>query len=172
MCGVIGIINKEDVAVRLFYGLIALQHRGQDAAGIVTNTGNELFVKKDNGLVRSIFSENDLKELQGNKGIAHTRYSTVGSASKVNSQPLFVNSTNKIAMAHNGNITNYEELKELLSDLCIFFTTTVDIEPLLQLFAIKYEKTKDFFEAARYILEKVNGSYSVVGIIAGKGCLR
>jgi amidophosphoribosyltransferase len=169
MCGIAGIINNEDVSTKLFYSLMALQHRGQDAAGIITNNANEFFVKKDTGLAKDIFSSEALKSLKGNKGIAHTRYSTIGSASKLNSQPLFVNSTEKIAMAHNGNITNYEELKSILSELCIFFTTTVDIEPLLYLFAIKYEKTRDFFEAAKYILETVEGSYSVVGMIAGKG---
>lgn len=169
MCGVIGIINQEDIAIKLFYGLMSVQHRGQDTAGILTSQDDEFFISKNKGLVQDIFDKNNLKKLKGNIGIAHTRYSTIGYGSKSNSQPLFVNATHKIGMVHNGNITNYEELKQILGKKCIFLTTTVDIEPVLNLFTVKYEETKDFFKAAEYILNTVKGSYSIVGVIAGKG---
>lgn len=169
MCGVIGMISQEDVSVKLYYGLSVLQHRGQDASGMITSQENELFVKKGTGLVSDILTGDVLEKLKGKTGIGHTRYSTIGRASTLNSQPLFINSTNKIAMAHNGNITNYNELKDDLANSCIFFSTTVDIEPVLHMFTNQYEKTKDFFGSAKYILENVKGAYSAVGIIAGKG---
>ncbi|MBU1201991.1 MAG: amidophosphoribosyltransferase [Nanoarchaeota archaeon] len=169
MCGIIGIINNDEVNVKLFYSLISLQHRGQDAAGMITSQGNELFVRKDLGLVQEIFNIDNITKFKGNIGIGQTRYSTIGSASKENSQPLFINSNDKIALAHNGNVTNYTELKELLAKQHIFFTTTVDLEPVLHLFTIRYNETKDFFEAAKYIMQTIKGAYSIVGIIAGKG---
>ncbi|RJQ17298.1 amidophosphoribosyltransferase [Candidatus Woesearchaeota archaeon] len=169
MCGVIGIVDSEQVSFQLFCGLMALQHRGQDAAGIITSNDNTVFVKKSTGLVQQIFPEQELQKLQGTMGIAQTRYSTIGHASSINAQPLFVNATNKIAMAHNGNITNYLELKANLSEKGVFLTTTIDIEPALHLFAAKYEKTKDFFASAKHVLQTLEGSYSIVGFISDKG---
>ncbi len=169
MCGVIGMISKENVNVKLYYGLNVLQHRGQDACGMITSRDNDLFVKKGTGLVPEVLTNDDVDKLEGNIGIGHTRYSTIGKASTLNSQPMFINSTRKIAMAHNGNITNYGELRAALAKSCIFFSTTVDIEPVLHLFTKEYEATQDFFKTAEKVLKKVKGSYSIVGIIAGKG---
>ncbi|MBN1646111.1 amidophosphoribosyltransferase [Candidatus Woesearchaeota archaeon] len=169
MCGVIGIINSEDVSLKLFYGLMSLQHRGQDAAGIATTKDNEVYLHKNTGLVSDVFCHEDLSELKGNMGIGHTRYSTVGVSSRSNTQPLYVNSTRKIAMAHNGNITNYAELQKILTRKGIFFISTVDVEPILRMFAYKYEKTKDFFAASDHVMQNVKGAYSIVGTIAGVG---
>jgi len=169
MCGVVGAIGKESVSLDLFLSLLTLQHRGQDAAGIITSDGKELFIKKDTGLVQSVFSDKDISELKGNIGIGHTRYSTIGSATQENAQPMSVNATEKIAMAFNGNITNYSELKSGLLRNGVFLSTTADLEPVLQLFASKYEDTKDFFESAKFVVDKIEGAYSIVGLIAGNG---
>lgn len=169
MSGVVGIIDTKDVGLRLYYSLMAIQHRGQDAAGILTNKDLEFYLKKDKGLVKSIFTDADLSTLLGNVGIGQTRYSTMGKASNTNTQPMYVNSKHKIAMVHDGNILNYEFLKSYLYEKNCFLTTNLDLEPLLNVFAIEYQKSNNYFESVKKVMEIVKGAYSVIGIISEKG---
>jgi amidophosphoribosyltransferase len=170
MCGILGIIDKKEaVFERTVLGLMALQHRGQDACGILTNEGKEFFLKKKKDTVGRAFKETDSKKLVGNISIGHTRYPTLGSLLLSDSQPLYVNSSRKVAMAQNGNVTNYFDLKKELTKKGMFLTTTVDAEPILLIFAEDYEKNNDFFKASEQVLKKVRGAYSLVGTIADKG---
>ncbi len=170
MCGVIGVIDlKKSVSKELYYGLLALQHRGQDNCGIVTISNSDVYTLKKKGLVLDVFTENNLKGLKGNIGIGQTRYSTIGALSNNNSQPLLLNTKNKIVMAHNGNITNYVDLKEQLYKKHIFMQTNIDIEPVLNVFSICYQETKDVFKAAKQVINKIKGGYSIVGAISEKG---
>jgi len=170
MCGIIGIIdNQEDVSYKLYYSLIFLQHRGQDACGIVTSENNKLYVKKKNGLALDSFSEDDLKLLVGKIGVAHNRYSTTGSIND-NTQPLIINSNkNKIVLAHNGNLINYSDLHSSLEKDGCFLTTDVDSEVIIYLIRRQYEFTKDIFESIKFVMSKIKGAYSVVGFIEDKG---
>src|ERR1700674_5092992 len=112
MCGILGIVAKSPVNQQLYDGLLVLQHRGQDAAGIVTAEGNRFHMHKGYGLVRDVFRTRNMRALAGNMGIAHTRYPTAGSAvSASEAQPLYVNSPFGIVLGHNGNLTNAEQLK-------------------------------------------------------------
>jgi amidophosphoribosyltransferase len=170
MCGIIGIIDKEkEVAERLMMGMMGLQHRGQDACGVITSSNNEMSIKRTKGTVSKLIENTDPAELKGKKGIGHTRYPTIGSSFNVDSQPLVINSTKRIVMAHNGNLINHFELEEDLRKHGTFLTTQVDIESLLQLFAQDYEANGDFFHAVKNVLKRAKGAYSVVGIIGGKG---
>src|SRR4029077_1606803 len=112
MCGIIGVVAKSPVNQLLYDGLLVLQHRGQDAAGMVTAEGSTFHMHKGSGLVRDVFRTRDMRNLQGNVGIAHCRYPTAGSAdNSAESQPLYVNSPFGIVLGHNGNLTNSEQLK-------------------------------------------------------------
>ena len=178
MCGILGIFSHKPVAQELYDGLIHLQHRGQDACGILTY--NEKFhIKRGAGLVRDSFVQEDIDILQGNMGIGHVRYPTSGSKSSVeNAQPLMIFSPYGIAMAHNGNLTNYTELREeLLTKDRAYFNTTSDSETILNVFALemqkRHENDKDFFEnicqSIEFVFNRCHGAYSVCGVIAGKG---
>lgn len=170
MCGILGIIDKkEPIFERTVLGLMTLQHRGQDACGILTNEGEEFFLKRRKDTVGRAFKAEDAKTMKGNIGLGHTRYPTLGSLLLSDSQPLFVNSTKKVAMAQNGNVTNYFDLKKELTSKGMFLSTTVDLEPILVIFAEDYEKNKDFFKASETVLKKVRGAYSLVGAIANEG---
>jgi amidophosphoribosyltransferase len=113
MCGIVGLLlanESENVNQMLFDGLTVLQHRGQDAAGIVTSERGRLHLRKDNGLVKDVFRTHHMIELRGNVGLGHTRYPTAGSSSCAEAQPLYTNYPYGICLAHNGNLTNTEEL--------------------------------------------------------------
>ncbi|HWQ94503.1 MAG TPA: amidophosphoribosyltransferase, partial [Gammaproteobacteria bacterium] len=112
MCGIIGIVAKSAVNQALYDGLTVLQHRGQDAAGIVTCDGDRLFMRKDNGMVRDVFHTRHMRDLHGNMGIGHARYPTAGCSTSAEAQPFYVNSPYGICLAHNGNLTNADELKK------------------------------------------------------------
>ncbi|MGE0082740.1 MAG: amidophosphoribosyltransferase, partial [Thiohalomonadaceae bacterium] len=112
MCGIIGIVAKSPVAQALYDGLTVLQHRGQDAAGIMTCDAGRLNLRKDNGLVRDVFQPQHMLRLTGNTGIGHVRYPTAGCSSSAEAQPFYVNSPYGIALAHNGNLTNTAQLQE------------------------------------------------------------
>ncbi|HEY5717163.1 MAG TPA: amidophosphoribosyltransferase, partial [Motiliproteus sp.] len=112
MCGIVGIVAKTNVNQSIFDALTVLQHRGQDAAGIVTCQGGRFNLRKDNGLVNEVFRTRHMRNLVGNMGIGHVRYPTAGSASVAEAQPFYVNSPYGIALAHNGNLTNAAELAE------------------------------------------------------------
>lgn len=176
MCGVIGIYGNNNVVYEIYEGLIALQHRGQDSAGIITY--NEMFhLKKGMGLVNNVFNEKNIARLQGKIGIGHVRYPTIGLGSAEDAQPFYINYPFGIAMAHNGNVTNYYELRELLEKK--FYrklTSYSDVEVILNIFGValeKHLKSNDFFKSlcasTREVFKYVKGSYSVVGIIADYG---
>ncbi len=177
MCGILGIFQHKPVATELYDGLIHLQHRGQDAAGILTYN-NHFHLKKGLGYVRDVFDQDHMERLEGNWGIGHTRYPTSGSKSDVeNAQPFYLSSPYGIAMAHNGDLTNYTSLKKELAEKdrrqC---NSSSDLEVLLHIFAATLESlpvTNSFFDAVclavETIFNRTKGAYSVVGIIAGKG---
>lgn len=110
MCGIVGIVGKSNVNQALYDALTVLQHRGQDAAGIVTCHDDKLYLRKDNGLVRDVFQQRHMQRLIGSVGIGHVRYPTAGSSSSAEAQPFYVNSPYGITLAHNGNLTNVEQL--------------------------------------------------------------
>jgi amidophosphoribosyltransferase len=112
MCGIVGAVCRGSVNQSLYDGLTVLQHRGQDAAGIMTCRRDRLHLRKDNGLVRDVFETRHMLNLQGNMGIGHVRYPTAGCESSAEAQPFYVNSPYGIALAHNGNLTNAEKLKD------------------------------------------------------------
>ncbi len=136
MCGIIGIAGRGPVNQSLFDGLTVLQHRGQDAAGIVTCDLGRLFLRKDNGLIRDVVRTRHMRNLPGNIGIGHVRYPTAGSSDSAEAQPFYVNSPFGITLAHNGNLTNAIQLKDELfrSDLR-HINTNSDSEILLNVFA-------------------------------------
>jgi amidophosphoribosyltransferase len=176
MCGVIGIYGNEDVVREIYQGLLAVQHRGQDAAGICTYDGR-FHTKKGNGLVRDIFSVENIKRLKGNIGIGHTRYPTIGGGRGEDAQPFLVSSPFGIMMAHNGNVINYAELEKVLSNtFCRHLNSDCDVEIILNVFAQKLSEFQtnelqpaQIFSAVEDVYNKVKGSYAVVGYIAGQG---
>ncbi|MDR9405697.1 MAG: amidophosphoribosyltransferase [Spiribacter sp.] len=179
MCGVIGMVAKSPVNQALYDGLTVLQHRGQDAAGIMTFDQGRLHLRKDNGLVRDVFSAEDMLQLQGNMGIGHCRYPTAGCSSSAESQPFYVNSPYGISLAHNGNLTNAEAIKRdlFLEDLR-HINTRSDSEILLNVFAHQLgEMGKlrinegDIFSAVSGIHERCRGGYAAVAMINGYGIL-
>ncbi len=135
-CGVCGVFGHEDSAKFTYFGLYALQHRGQESSGIVTSNGKNVYVHKDMGLVPEVFSESTLQKLQGHISIGHVRYSTTGASNIINTQPLMV--THKgttLAVAHNGNLVNSIELRQNLEEQGSIFQTTMDSEVVLHLMA-------------------------------------
>ncbi|NTU51480.1 MAG: amidophosphoribosyltransferase, partial [Candidatus Aminicenantes bacterium] len=176
MCGVIGIWENGPVIRDLYQGLLAMQHRGQDSAGVITFDGR-FHTKKGNGLVHDIFTPEAVAHLRGPIGVGHTRYPTIGGGGGEDAQPFQLNSPFGIIMAHNGNVANYRELRD---DLCEvshrLLNSDCDVEILLNLFAesLAREKTKTLapehiFRAVEAITRKVRGSYSVVAYIADQG---
>ena len=141
MCGIVGIVSTSNVNQALYDALTVLQHRGQDAAGIVTFQDERFYLRKDNGLVRDVFHTRHMHRLVGNVGIGHVRYPTAGSASSAESQPFYVNSPYGITLAHNGNLTNADELSQDLfrTDLR-HINTNSDSEVLLNVFAHELQK--------------------------------
>ena len=179
MCGIVGIFARSNVNQTLFDALTVLQHRGQDAAGIVTCEGNRFFMRKDNGLVNEVFRTRHMRRLVGNLGIGHVRYPTAGSSSSAEAQPFYVNSPYGIALAHNGNLTNAEQLADEIfrADLR-HVNTTSDSEVLLNVFAHELQQLgklnptpEDIFDAVTKVHQRCQGGYAVVAIITGYGVL-
>ena len=179
MCGITGIFSHKPVSGELYDSIIHLQHRGQDAAGIMTYD-DRMHKEKGMGLAREIFTEDTMKLLTGNIGISHNRYPTHGGFSHGEVQPFWTSVPYGIALAHNGNLTNYSELAESVTkEETRYLNTTSDTEVLLHVFADGLHKenppksSEEFFEllceSVNNINNKVQGSYSVVGIIIGKG---
>jgi amidophosphoribosyltransferase len=179
MCGIVGIYSERPVAAELYDSLVHLQHRGQDAAGILT-CGERFYPKHGLGLVREIFSADDIARLKGNIGIAHTRYPTAGGYSESEIQPLWIGSPRGIALAHNGNLVNYLELAdEIRSQQHRHLNSSLDSEVMLLMLGDKLaagpdrEDDEAFFKqlclAVQFIFDYVAGSYSVVSAIIGKG---
>ncbi|MCH9799858.1 MAG: amidophosphoribosyltransferase [Betaproteobacteria bacterium] len=180
MCGIIGVVGKNPVNQLLYDGLLVLQHRGQDAAGIVTCDGNTFFMHKSNGLVKDVFQTRHMRSLIGNAGIAHVRYPTAGSSSAAEAQPFYVNSPFGIVLGHNGNLTNSEELKsEIFKQDLRHINTTSDSEVLLNVLAHEIEKTSKsavlnndmVFDAVANVHRRCKGAYAVVAMIADFGLL-
>jgi len=180
MCGIIGIVSHTEVNQDLYDGLTVLQHRGQDAAGIMTcdDTG-EFFLRKSNGLVKDVFHTRHMLQLKGNMGIGHIRYPTAGCSSSAEAQPFYVNSPFGIALAHNGNLTNTKKLKdELFQSDRRHINTDSDSEVLLNILAHELQKTsqltpqaEDIFKAVTQVHRRCKGAYAVVAMIAGVGVL-
>ncbi|MEM3400300.1 MAG: amidophosphoribosyltransferase [Candidatus Micrarchaeia archaeon] len=167
-CGVFGIFSKDQlVSQYIYHGLMALQHRGQESAGIAVFDGKEIRVHKGMGLVSSVFGAQELQYLYGHVGIGHTRYSTTGASDIQNAQPfVFRGPKIGMAVALNGNILNYPELKEELEKKGHIFTTTTDTEVIAHLLA--RETKSDYFSAFKKIMKKLDGSYSLV-VLTDKG---
>ena len=181
MCGILGVVAKNAVNQVLYDGLLVLQHRGQDAAGIVTAEGATFHMHKGGGMVRDVFRTRNMRSLLGACGIAHTRYPTAGSAwSAAESQPFYVNSPFGIVLGHNGNLTNTQQLKsDLFRQDLRHVNTNSDSEVLLNVLAHELQE-----EAANYKLDpatifaavsgvhrRCRGAYAVVAMIAGYGLL-
>jgi len=179
MCGILGVVARSPVNQLLYDGLLLLQHRGQDAAGIVTAEGNRIHLYKAPGMVRDVFRTRNMRSLPGNMGIAHCRYPTAGSAfSSAEAQPFYVNSPFGIVLGHNGNLTNSEVLKEEMfrTDLR-HINTGSDSEVLVNVLAHELEKAsvklhlepQTIFTAIANVHRRVRGAYAVVAMIAGYG---
>ena len=179
MCGVLAIFSREPVAQYLHDGLVLLQHRGQDAAGIFTYDQGKIYRRKANGLVRDVFRQEHLENLKGNVGIAHVRYPTAGTSADGEAQPFYVNSPYGITLAHNGNLVNSEQLiKELFNQDRRHINTGSDSEILLNILAHELLGRKslmpdsvDVFAAVRRLHHRVRGSYAAVALITGFGLL-
>lgn len=180
MCGIIGIVGTSEVNQSLYDGLTVLQHRGQDAAGIVTcDSSGQLFLRKANGLVKDVFHTRHMMRLKGNMGIGHVRYPTAGCSTSAEAQPFYVNSPFGITLAHNGNLTNTKVLKdELFQSDRRHLNTDSDSEVLLNILAHELQKSsqltpqaEDVFKAVSQLHRRCKGAYAVVAMIAGIGIL-
>lgn len=177
MCGIVGIVGQRAVHQALYDALTNLQHRGQDAAGIMTAEDGRLYLRKNNGLVRDVFQQRHMVRLRGNMGIGHVRYPTAGTASLTEAQPFYVNSPYGICLAHNGNLVNADELKRLViqSDRR-HLNTTSDTEVLLNVFAHELAQqsgnglTPDMIlKAVEGVHHRCSGGYAVVVMIIDYG---
>jgi len=161
MCGILGIYPHKDAATLACLGLYALQHRGEESAGIITRNGKKVHLHKALGLVSDVFDEKILRSLRGDFAIGHLRYSTTGSSNIKNTQPFYVKSKiGNIAIAHNGNLTNTLELSKELENNGALFQTTMDSEIIAHLLA--HSQKKDIKEAIIWSLAKLEGAYSLV----------
>ncbi|NVM77788.1 amidophosphoribosyltransferase [Duganella sp. SG902] len=180
MCGIVGVVSHQPVNQMLYDALLLLQHRGQDAAGIATNHSSMFAMHKANGLVRDVFRTRNMRTLQGNSGIGHCRYPTAGSSSEEEAQPFYVNAPFGITLAHNGNLTNWEQLKqEMFKNDRRHINTDSDSEVLLNVLAHELQKSTTgltldadaIFNAVTVLHRRVRGGYAAVAQIAGVGLL-
>lgn len=179
MCGIVGVVGRGPVNHDIYDALTMLQHRGQDAAGMVTSDGRRCFLRKDNGLVRDVFQDHHMDQLKGNIGLGQCRYPTAGTASSAESQPLYVNSPYGIALAHNGNLTNSKELeKDLFLEDLRHINTSSDSEALLNVLANELNilhaldpSPAEMFKAVGAVHQRCKGAYAVVAMVIGSGIL-
>lgn len=180
MCGIVGIVGFTPVNQSIYDALTVLQHRGQDAAGIVTIDANNCFrLRKANGLVKDVFEMRHMQRLQGNMGIGHVRYPTAGGSTASEAQPFYVNSPYGITLAHNGNLTNAHELKTKIFEVARrHINTTSDSEVLLNILASELDnfrhyplKPDDVFTSVRNTHKLIRGAYACVAMIIGHGML-
>mgnify|MGYP000715242233 CR=1 FL=1 len=179
MCGIVGVVSPAPVNQLIYDALLLLQHRGQDAAGIVTQQGRKFFMHKAKGMVRDVFRTRNMRALPGNVGLGQVRYPTAGNAySEEEAQPFYVNAPFGIVLVHNGNLTNAEELAQELYELDRrHINTTSDSEVLLNVFANELALATQghpldeeaLFKAVSGVHKRVKGSYAVVCMIAGHG---
>ena len=179
MCGLVGVVTSVDVGVCLYDTLTVLQHRGQDAAGIMTSDNGKLNLRKDNGLIKDVFRTRHMRRLTGQIGIGHVRYPTAGSTSPALAQPFYVNSPYGLALAHNGNLTNTEELsRDLFKADLRHINTDSDSEVLLNVFAHELQcrgninpTPEDLFAAVSGVHDRCRGGFAAVVMITGYGIL-
>ncbi len=180
MCGIVGVVSHSPVNQIIYDALLLLQHRGQDAAGIATSHGSTFSMHKANGLVRDVFRTRNMRSLPGNSGIGQCRYPTAGSSSEEEAQPFYVNAPFGITLAHNGNLTNAEQLKiEMFKNDRRHINTDSDSEVLLNVLAHEIQEVTTglsldpsmLFKAVSTLHKRVRGSYAVVAQIAGYGLL-
>ncbi|MBK4734086.1 amidophosphoribosyltransferase [Noviherbaspirillum pedocola] len=180
MCGIVGVVSHSPVNQLIYDALLLLQHRGQDAAGIATSQGSTFSMHKANGLVRDVFRTRNMRSLPGTMGIGQCRYPTAGSSSEEEAQPFYVNAPFGIVLAHNGNLTNWEQLKiEMFRNDRRHINTTSDSEVLLNVLAHEIQQAttgysldpSTVFQAVASVHRRVRGSYAVVAQIAGYGML-
>ena len=177
MCGIVGIVGHGPVNQSLYDALTVLQHRGQDAAGIITEQDGLLYIRKANGLVRDVFQERHMLRLRGNVGIGHVRYPTAGSSSLFEAQPFYVNSPYGVCLGHNGNLVNAEELKKLVVHQDKrHLNTTSDSEILLNVLAHELGrhasnglKPDEILNAVQALHGRCSGGYAVTALIVGYG---
>ena len=177
MCGVVGVVSKSEVSPMIYDALTVLQHRGQDAAGIATCNQDKFHLRKQLGLVRDVFRDAHMAGLRGSMGIGHLRYPTAGSQDRELAQPMYVNSPYGISISHNGNLTNKDEISQILTDENLrFLSTDSDSEVLLNVFAHELQKQgtssptqKEIFKAVRATHKRIRGAYSVIFMINGVG---
>jgi len=180
MCGIIGIVSNSPVNQMLYDGLLVLQHRGQDAAGIATCDNGRIKMYKNNGLVKDVFHTRHMRHLSGNIGVGHVRYPTAGSSSAAEAQPFYVNSPYGIVLGHNGNLTNSEKLKgDMFKQDLRHINTNSDSEVLLNVLADAIEKSSNknvltsdiIFDSISSVYERCKGAYAVVSMINNFGLL-
>ena len=181
MCGIVGVVSTAPVNQLIYDALLLLQHRGQDAAGIVTQEGRKFFMHKAKGMVRDVFRTRNMRALPGNVGLGQVRYPTAGNASsEEEAQPFYVNAPFGIYMVHNGNLTNARQLREELVSTDFRHTNTEsDSEVLVNVLAHELAratsgaplKSEDVFRAVREVHKRLKGSYAVIALIAGYGLL-
>ncbi len=181
MCGIVGVVSNAPVNQLIYDALLLLQHRGQDAAGIVTQQENKFFMHKAKGMVKDIFRTRNMRALPGHCGLGQVRYPTAGNAfSEEEAQPFYVNAPFGIVLVHNGNLTNAQALKhELFTVDHRHINTESDSEVLLNVLAHEIERTTrgmplqpaHLFEAVRNVHRRIKGSYAVIALIAGHGVL-
>ena len=179
MCGIVGITGSQNASEKVQQGLLILQHRGQDSAGISSHDYKtaKFYTHKELGQVAQVFGSKELSKLQGEVAIGHTRYSTIGEIKECDLQPMMVTYPYTVAMAHNGNLSNYLELKKELTHKGHFFTSDNDLEVLLHLLTANLSKSMhpDFFEklslAVKEIIHTAEGGYSVVATVGGEGLM-
>lgn len=177
MCGLVGMVGKSDVGVCLYDTLTVLQHRGQDAAGIATCDNGKLNLRKDNGLVKDVFRTRHMRRLTGQMGIGHVRYPTAGSSSPALAQPFYVNSPYGLCLAHNGNLTNSEDLgRDLFREDLRHINTDSDSEILLNVFAHELQQVgkmvptpDEIFTAVEGVNRRCKGGYVALVMITGYG---
>lgn len=179
MCGIVGVLAHTPVNQEIYDALTIVQHRGQDAAGIMTCDRGRVFLRKSNGLVRDAIRKNHMVQLQGNMGIGHVRYPTAGTSSNLESQPFYVNSPYGISFVHNGNLTNTEALT---ADLQVkdlrHLNTDSDSEVLLNIFAYELQQVGEknltvpsLFRALDTMYTRIRGAYAAIAMICGYGIL-
>jgi amidophosphoribosyltransferase len=179
MCGLVGLVGTGPVNQRLYDALTVLQHRGQDAAGIVTAADGLLCMRKGSGLVRDVFGQQDMLELRGNVGIGHVRYPTAGGDAADEAQPFYVNAPYGICLGHNGNLTNAAELAEvLMREERRHLNTSSDSEVLLNVLASELQRVgtprvtpADIFAAVTALYRRCRGGYAAVAMVIGHGVL-
>lgn len=179
MCGILGIHSTHHVAQELYDGLMMLQHRGQDAAGMATLDGHHMHMKKGDGLITDCIKADDLLRLKGTTGMAHVRYPTAGTYDSAEAQPFYVNAPFGISLIHNGNLTNTDQLrKEVIAKDRRHLNTKSDSEVLLNVLAHEIEELNldhmepdDIFKAMEKVFLRVKGAYAVVALIAGHGMI-